>query len=522
MGGGDGGSMTQPTARPARSGMTQAQPGSVPGSIAVEAFRLDPDLSGTLQQRIRQMVASSILAGQALPGEKMPSSRGMAAHLGVSRITVTLAYAELVADDYLRAEGRSGYFVSDLAPQPIELAPQPGGGTGPDWAHLLAQGSTPGNLNSGKPRNWRDYRYPFVFGQADPTLFDHANWRHCMLQAMGQRDFARMTDDQFEQDDPDLVNYIARHSLPRRGIRARPDEILVTLGAQNALWLVAQLLLDRRRCAAIEEPGYPGLRAILGHTGCRLHHVPVGLQGLDPAMLPGGIDLLFCTPSHQSPTGATLPLPMRKALLDLAEARDFVIVEDDYEFEVAQGRAPLPSLKALDRAGRVLHVGSFSKSLFPGLRLGYLVGPAPLIREARALRAIVLRHPPGLLQRAAAQFLSLGHYDALVRRLTRAFAARRAVMLREIRAHGLTIAGAAEGGGSSFWMQTPDGVGAGALARVLRADGVLIEDGGAFFGLPGAPDRYFRIACSSIPADLIPEGIARIAARIGSQARKTG
>ncbi|MGY6410301.1 MAG: aminotransferase-like domain-containing protein [Alkalilacustris sp.] len=480
--------------------------------IAVEAFRLDETRPGTLQHRIRQMIAGGILAGRLRPGERMPSSRALAAHLGVSRITVTLAYAELVADDYLRAAGRSGYFVSDVAPQPVDAVRLPDSEPGPDWSRLLRHRPAAGDLNRGKPRNWRDVRYPFIYGQADPALFDHANWRQCMLQSMGLRDFARMADDRFEQDDPVLVEYIARHSLPRRGILARPDEILVTMGAQNALWLAAQLLLTRGRSAAIEEPGYPGLHAILGQTEARLHLVPVGPEGLRAGALPKGIDVLFCTPSHQSPTGTTMPMAARKALLERAVAEDFVIVEDDYEFEIAPDRAPLASLKSLDRSNRVIHVGSFSKSMFPGLRLGFLVGPAPLVAEARALRATVLRHPPGLLQGAAAQFLSLGHYDALLRRLSRVMAARRAVMLEAIHAHGLRIAGAPEGGASSFWMRTEEGVRASDLARSLREAGVLIEDGRAFFSLPDPPDRFFRIACSSIAEELIPPGIACIAA----------
>ena len=494
-------------------------------AIAVEAFRLDSAAEGTLQARIRQMVAGGVLAGRLRPGEKMPSSRRLAAHLGVSRITVTLAYADLVADDFLRAEGRSGYFVSDTAPQPASLprAPQPAPqGTGPDWAQWLANRPALELLNRSKPRDWRAYRYPFIYGQADPTLFDHASWRHCMLQALGLRDFARMTDDQFEADDPELVTYIARHSLPRRGILARPEEILVTLGAQNALWLAAHGLLGAQHTAAIEEPGYPGMRAILATTGARMQPVPVGPQGLELGALPPGINLLFCTPSHQSPTGATMPLEARQALLAAAEARDFLIVEDDYEFEIAPDRAPLPSLKSLDRSGRVIHVGSFSKSLFPGLRLGFMVAPAPLIAQARALRATMLRHPPGLLQRAAALFLSLGHYDALLRRLTRAYAERRAVTLQAVATHGLTIAGAADDGGSSLWMRTPDGVAASELARALQADGVLIEDGRPFFAAADAPDRFYRIAYSSIPPERIPDGIARIGARIRAMRRAPG
>lgn len=490
-------------------------------TIAVESLMLDPLRGGTLQHRIRQMVAEGILSGRFRPGERMPSSRRLATHLGVSRLTVTLAYAELVADDFLHSKGRSGYFVSSTVPQPAGPDPLAADGeSAVDWARMLRHRPPSGDLNRGKPRNWREYRYPFIYGQADPTLFDHANWRLCLIQSLGLRDFDRMSDDQFEQDDPGLLEYIARHSLPRRGILARPDEILVTLGAQNALWLAAQLLLNQRRSAVIEDPGYPGLRDILTQTRCRLIPVPVGPRGLVAGDLPDDIDALFCTPSHHCPTGATMPIEARHALLRAAQDRDFLIIEDDYEFEIAQGRAPLPALASLDRSGRVIHIGSFSKSLFPGLRLGFMVGPAPFIHEARALRATVLRHPPGLLQRAAARFLSLGHYDVMLRRLSRSFAARRAVMLAAIKAEDLIIAGASEDGGSSLWMRTPEGVSATELADALKPEGVLIERGAPFFSAPDAPDSFYRIAYSSIASERIPEGIARIARAQAALRRK--
>lgn len=488
-------------------------------AISVECFLLDPNHGGTLQSAIRQIVAEGILAGRLRPGERMPSSRGLAEHLGVSRITVSLAYADLVADDFLTSKGRSGYFVSENAPQPGAFPHQPAQqGDQVDWARALGHRPSLERQNLGKPANWRDYRFPFVYGQADPSLFDHTNWRMCMLQALGHRNFARMTDDLFEEDDPGLIEYIARHTLPRRGILARSSEILVTLGAQNALWLTAQVLLNQRRTAGIEEPGYHGLRAILTQARCKVEPLPVGPQGLDPTSLPEGIDVLFCTPSHHCPTGATMPLEARKALLAAANAQNCLIVEDDYEFEIGGGRSPLPALKSLDQQGRVIHVGSFSKSLFPGLRLGFLVGPEAFISEARALRATVLRHPPGLLQRAAAHFLSLGHYDAMLRRLDRAFSERRSVMLQAIAKHGLTIAGAAGDGGSSLWMRTPEGISATELALQLREDSVLIEPGLPFFGSPPADDRFYRIAYSSITSERIPDGIARIARRL----RRTG
>lgn len=478
-------------------------------SISVETFFLDPASEGTLQARIQQMIAQGILAGRFRPGERLPSSRKMAQHLGVSRITVTLAYTELVADDYLTSRGRSGYFVSENAPEPPAFPAQRFGTGTVDWARTIGQRFAPG-LSMDKPADWARYRYPFIYGQADKTLFDSANWRLCALQALGMRDFEALTSDYFDGDDPKLVEFIARQTLPRRGILAHTDEILVTLGAQNALWLAAQVLLNGRRRAAIEDPCYPALRNILTQSRCQLSIVPVDTDGLPPDALPDGTDVVFTTPSHQCPTTATMPMGRRTALLDKAEDEDFVIVEDDYEFEMSFLKSPSPSLKSLDQNGRVIYVGSFSKSLFPGLRLGYLVGPAPFIREARALRATVLRHPPGHIQRTVAYYLSLGHYDALVRRMSRAYHERRKVLDAALRDHSLTVAGEGTYGGSSVWLRAPAGIDTTQLAETLRADGVLIEPGAPFFAAETPPRGYFRLAYSSIPAGSIPEGIARV------------
>jgi GntR family transcriptional regulator/MocR family aminotransferase len=209
-----------------------------------------------------------------------------------------------------------------------------------------------------------------------------------------------------------------------------------------------------------------------------------------------------------------MPLPRRRALLEAAAAQDFVVVEDDYEFEMSFLRAASPSLKSLDREGRVIYVGSFSKSVFPGLRLGYLVAPESFVAEARALRAAVLRHPPGHIQRTAAYFLAQGHYDALVNRMKAAFRRRRALMADALRDHGLTVAGQGGVGGSSFWMRARDGVDTEAVALALRAEGVLIEPGRAFFA-GGDVRNHYRLAYSSIPPARIAEGVARIARALG-------
>lgn len=481
--------------------------------IPVENFFLKPDSKGTLQARIQQMVAEGILSGRFHRGEKLPSSRKLAHHLGVSRITVTLAYTELLANDYLTSRGRSGYYVSNDAPEPPQFENTPRKEDAVDWSRAIGQKFT-GAVTLVKPQDWAQYRYPFLYGQTDPQLFDHANWRLCALQALGAKDFAALTRDYFDQDDPQLVEFILRHTLPRRGITATTDEVLITMGAQNALWMTSQVLLTQRRNAVIENPCYPSLRGVLTQSRCHLSAVDVDEDGLPPKQIPEKTDVIFTTPSHQCPTSYTMPLSRRQALLERARVLDALIVEDDYEFEMAYLKPPMPALKSLDEDGRVIYVGSFSKSLFPGLRLGYLVGSAPFIREARALRAAMLRHPPGLTQRTTAYFLSLGHYDSLIRRTGKALNDRRAIMEHAIRKHGLTIAGKGTYGGSSFWMRAPDHVDCEELAQRLAKVGVLIEPGTAFFADDNPPRNFYRLAYSSIAQARIDPGVAEIAKAI--------
>jgi GntR family transcriptional regulator/MocR family aminotransferase len=475
-------------------------------AIPPEAFYLTPGTPGSLQQQIRAMVTQGILTGRFRPGARMPSSRGLAEHLGVSRITVTLAYADLVASDYLTAQGRSGYFVSDTAPLAPEFPEAQPRAEAIDFKGLT-QGRFTLVPKVDRPEDWDRYPYPFIYGQADPTLFDHQNWRQCALRALGKRDFAALTTDYYERDDPLLIQELLRTILPRRGIAAKEDEVLLTLGAQNALWIAAHALLSPGRKAVVENPGYPAWRAIVAATGATAVPVDVDAQGLPPEAIDA--DVVFTTPSHQCPTNATMPIGHRVALLQAAEAKGFVIIEDDYEFEMSFLKPVAPALKSLDRGGRVIYAGSFSKSVFPGLRLGYLVGPPGFIAEARAVRGLMLKHPPGHIQRTMAYFLGLGHYDALVNRMKNAYRRRRQLMAEAIVAEGLTVAGQGGFGGSSFWMRVPDGVDTEELALTLRSEGVLIEPGRAFFANNG-PRTYYRLAYSSIAPQRIPEGIARI------------
>lgn len=483
-------------------------------AIGEDTFFLDPNFQGTLQGQIQQIVASAVLSGRYRPGEKMPSSRKLAAHLGISRITVTLAYNELVADDYLTSNSRSGYFISETAP--TAAAPKAGfveSTDKVDWSRAIQRQYTGARLVE-KLGDWRHYPYPFIYGQADPVLFNQSSWRLCAHQALGKKDFDSLTADYSERDDPELISFIARHTLPRRGIQARPEQILITVGAQNALWMVAQILLQKGRVAAFENPGYPGLRDILRHAGSENHAIDVDAQGLPPDLLPKNVDVVFTTPSHQCPTTVTMPMARRHDMLKLARDRDFLIIEDDYEFEMSFLKPPTPALKSLDTDGRVIYVGSFSKSLFPGLRLGYMVGSEAVIRQARALRHAVLRHPPGHIQRTTAYFLALGHYDAMVKQMRDAFHRRRQVMQQALDGTNLNVAGSAGFGGSSFWVMAPEGIDTEILAKSLRTDGVLIEPGSPFFDGMNGPKNAFRLAYSSISTDKIHEGVRRIAAAV--------
>lgn len=480
-------------------------------TIPADAFFLDHAADLPLQVQLRRQIIAAVTAGRFRASEKLPSTRALARHLGVARVTVAQAFAELVATDYLSSRDRSGHYISNAIERRLEAeAPSPAPSRF-DWDSKL-EGRFRRAQRNDRDRDWRRFAYPFVYGQADPALVDHAAWRDCAMRTLGRREFDAVTGDLYDADDPELIDHIARLILPRRGINAGRDEILLTMGAQNALWLVAQVLLRPGTRCAVEDPSYPGQREILAASRAHVLPVPVDALGLPPDAIPAGVAAVFTTASHQCPTNSTMPLIRRKELLARAQAQGFAVIEDDYEFEMSFAGAPSPALKAIDRAGAVIYIGSFSKSVFPGLRLGYVVADPRFIAEARALRGMSLRHPPGHMQRTLAHFLSLGHYDAQANRMRRAYAARRKVMLAAIAAEGLTLAAPEANGGSSFWLAAPAGVDAQALAEALKRQEVLIEPGTPFFADPAQGRGFFRLAYSSISAERIPEGIRRIGA----------
>jgi GntR family transcriptional regulator/MocR family aminotransferase len=471
----------------------------------------------SLQMQIREALVSAILDNRLSRNEPVPSTRRMAKTLKVSRNTVVLAYQGLLDDGFLEARQRSGYYVSDKAtlsttPSQSAARPEKQLTSSVDWQARLKQHPA-AQENISKPLNWQNYAYPFIYGQVDHTLFPVAEWRDCMRQALGRRWLGIWTNDAREHDDPLLVEHIRRRILPRRGILAEDSDILITLGAQNALYLLSSLLLDATTPVAMEEPGYPDVRNIFNLHSRHVSLIPVDRHGISPHEDLAKARVIFVTPSHQFPTTATMPIERRKALLALARASGSVIIEDDYEFETNYVNEPCPALKSLDEAGNVIYVGSLSKSLFPGLRLGFMVGPKPLIAEARALRRLMVRHAPSTNQRAAALFLSLGHHDTLVRRLHRAYRSRWEIMGKMLAECFPNSADTPSFGGTSFWIRAPQAIDTELLALRAAEHGVLIEPGRVHFGGASPPRNFFRLAFSSIDETRIEPGI-RLLARI--------
>jgi GntR family transcriptional regulator/MocR family aminotransferase len=388
----------------------------------------------------------------------------------------------------------------------------------PDWEKRLVKHPA-AQRNISKPLDWQNHPYPFIYGQVDHTLFPLAEWRDCARQALGKKWFGTWTNDTWAFDDPLLVEQIRRRILPRRGILAKDDEILITLGAQNALYLLVSLLVNEKSRVATEEPGFPDIRNMFTLKTKNVALLPVDEQGLELSDEVAKIDLLFVTPSHQFPTTATMPLERRMELLKLASRHESIIIEDDYEFETNYVNEPCPALKSLDDCGRVAYVGSLSKTLFPGLRLGFLVASKRLIAEARALRRLMVRHAPNNNQRTAALFLSLGHHDMLIRKLHRVYRSRWEIMGSALQRYLPDSARIPTFGGTSFWVKGPEGLDSEELARQAAQKGIIIEPGRINFGRPDAPLNYFRLAFSSIDEKKIEPGIRLLAETIDRQSR---
>ncbi|MEE8189363.1 MAG: PLP-dependent aminotransferase family protein [Kiloniellales bacterium] len=469
-----------------------------------------------LQTQLRRHLVDAILDGRLSQDSPLPSCRRLAHSLGVSRNTVVLAYQALADEGFLISRERVGYFVNG---EMVDARAAPNGTPeaaaeirdGPDWPGRL-QIKPSAQRQITKPKNWRHYPYPFIYGQADPKLFPVAAWRICSRQALGVQAIQRWTEDSFDEDDPLLIEEVRTRVLPRRGVRAAHSEILITLGAQNALYLVGQLLAGPKATVGLEDPGYVDAHNIFALTGAKMKSIPVDRDGMIVDRAVERCSCVYVTPSHQAPTTVTMPMQRRVALLEKASRHGFSIIEDDYEAEVNFVGSPTSALKSMDKDHSVIYVGSFSKSLAPGLRIGYLVASAGLIAEARRLRRLILRHPPSNNQRTIALFVSGGYYDSLILRLQRVFRARWEVMGEALARHLPEYAVTPSYGGTSFWVRAPEELDTDLLARAALEEGVVIEPGSIYFAGKSPPRNFFRLGLSSIDEAKIEPGIEKLAA----------
>jgi GntR family transcriptional regulator/MocR family aminotransferase len=478
-------------------------------------FRISTDSGQTLQAQIRQAIVAAILDRQIAASMPLPSCRILAEKLGVARGTVVLAFQQLVDQGFLVARERRGHFVNpDILTSPAKpLDQMPAEAGGIDWKARRKIAPSELQLPS-RQENWIKFTYPFVYGQFDPGLFPTAEWRECNRMALAVLEIRNWAADMVDRDDPLLIEQIQARLLPRRGIFANPDEIIVTLGAQNALYMLARLLLSKGSRVAMEDPGYPDARNIFNLAGAETVPVPIDGEGIQAERIPADCGFVFVTPSHQCPTMVAMSDERRQALLEGAERYDRIVIEDGYDSQLLD-EAPQQALKSLDRSGRVIYVGSMSKTLAPGLRIGYIVASAELIAELRALRRFMLRHPPANNQRAVALFLSLGHHEALVRRLSSAFDERRRRLVHALGAFLPEWRSTDAAGGTSVWLEGPPGVDTRALAEAAAARSVIIEPGDRFFSRRERQNRFLRLGISSIALQHIEPGIRELATAAG-------
>ena len=347
-------------------------------------------------RRLRNALTAAIKAGEFGGGDMLPSSRVLADELGLSPNTVNRAYRELVAEGFVEAIDRVVYSINRDLDRPLDGAVRRAEGpalTPFDWDSRLdcSQGGTEAPT---KFTDWRNYPFPFVVGPG-PESFPTGAWTRAMRTALRKEHRGPSLHNLVDRDDPLLVEQIRRIILPARGIEADETEILVTLGSQHGIHLLAEALLDADARVGVEEPGYPDVRDIFTRQGADMVGLPVDHQGVLVPTRMSGLDLVFVTPSRQFPTNVTMAIGRRRQLLSRAARDGVVIVEDDYDSEYSYSRRPTPALKALDSTGRVVYVGSFSKVPAPGLRLGFVVADRRLIGYLRRLRRYMLRHPPG-------------------------------------------------------------------------------------------------------------------------------
>lgn len=470
------------------------------------AFPLDIPARGRLQALHGQLRAA-ILDGRLRMGQALPSTRALSSSLGVSRNTVVAAYDLLLSEGYVVARQGAGYVVAHAS------APTAGASRTearveerlqPRWRDATA----PAPMNALPPS-----RYDFRVGMPDASRFPFEVWRKLSARALRTLTHAMSAYDAAEGRAA-LREAIAGHVSFARAVSCSAADVMVTGGAQQAFDLLARILVTPRRTVlAVEDPGYPQLRVTFEAAGARVVPVPVDEEGLIVERIPPEARVIYVTPSHQFPTGMAMSPARRVALLEFARRHRAVIVEDDYDGEFRYGGRPLDALQTLDRDGSVFYVGTFSKSLFPTLRLGYVVAPPWAMAALGSVRQFVDRHSDLLAQDTLALFIAEGHLARHVRKMRRIYAERRDALLEALSRHaGEALRPLASDAGLHITTELRWPVPAGRIVEHSAAQDLRIEalDG---YAIGGHKPNGLLFGLGGVPATRMDEAV-RVLARV--------
>jgi len=378
------------------------------------------DLIGEIYRQIRQ----AILEGKLKPGERLPPTRVLAKSLSVSRSTVTAAYEQLLGEGLASSRIGAATYVSEEA-----AALRRNASRATKRASLRTRA-----VWTSIPPGIAFNRMPFDFGLGVPdiTLFPHEAWRQSVVRAMRSDELQRAT-----YESPaglrSLRDAIVDHIGVSRAVDASADDVMITNGTQQALDIVARALLEPGDTIAVENPGYGPPRHLFRSLGARVVGVPVDMEGIVVDRIPANARVVYVTPSHQFPLGVPMSLTRRRALLAWADQHDAAIVEDDYDSEFRFGGRPLEPLQTLDVSGRVIYIGSFSKTMLPALRLGFLVMPSSIREVMVKAKFVTDWHSSTLVQGGLAQFMSAGHFARHLRKASRVYRERHEIISEVLR-----------------------------------------------------------------------------------------
>ncbi|GAA3958773.1 PLP-dependent aminotransferase family protein [Actinoplanes auranticolor] len=467
------------------------------------SFQVHLTGSGDLVVQVYRQLREAILDGRLRPGERLPATRELARSAAVSRTTVSTAYERLLAEGFVTARVGSGTFVDGTGALDRPAGSAPGGrlqprGIWPELATTAPQRPEP--------------RYDLRVGTPDPALFPLPSWRRLLNRELRTGTLAAGSYAD-PAGHPALRAAVARRLGISRSVRTGPGDVLVTDGAQQALDLIARVLVEPGDVVAVEEPGYPPARRLFRSHGATVVGVPVDDEGLVVDALPPRARIVYTTPSHQFPLGVPMSHARRRELLSWAQRHGSAVVEDDYDSEFRFGKRPLEPLQSLDRDGHVVYVGSFSKTMLPALRLGFLVAPVTLLPALRLARQVADRHGDTSAEAALAAFIEEGLFGRHLRNASKVYGARRALLLSALDGDlGRWLAPVASAAGLHLTAHLRPDAGVDAATVVTRAErrGVGVQSLADFCAVPPVRDGLV-IGYGSIPTDHLPEALRRLA-----------